>query len=100
MADETVTEVFSNVGEKQGQAQAKDSAINPHDGKHQVDEAHIVTDRIITDANADDAVQVPEGVGASTAGHAAPLRAAYEAGTAEEQFKANQAEADKAAKKS
>lgn len=85
---ENATQIHSNVGEGQGQAQADGTGFNPHDGKHPVDETHIVSDRQILDANSELAVQVPEGVGASTVGHPAPLRAAYEAGTPESQFEA------------
>lgn len=101
MADtktETPVQVISNVGEVQGQAQAKDSALNPHDGKHQVDETVVVTDKVITDANHELAVQIPEEGGASTAGHRSPLGEAYEVGTPQEQFDRDQEEAEKQAK--
>lgn len=72
--------------ELQGQPQA--SVQEPHDGKTLVHEVRVHTDKVILDPNDPLAVQVPEGVGASTVGHLAPLGAALSAGTAEEQFAA------------
>lgn len=84
MANESPVNVQVREGEVQGQAQARPT--DPHDGVHKVFEAVAVTDRVIKDANSDLAVQVPEGVGASTYGHRSPLGEALSVGTAEEQF--------------
>jgi hypothetical protein len=67
----------------QGQPQAR--ASEPHDGQTLVHEVVVHTDRVILDPNDELAVQVPEGVGASTVG-AAPALSALKDGTAEEQF--------------
>jgi hypothetical protein len=81
---ESPVNINTRNGEVQGQAQARQP--EPHDGVHKVFETVAVTDRVITDANSDLAVQVPEGVGASTYGHYSPLGEALAAGTPEEQF--------------
>lgn len=83
MADSPV-QVYENKGERQGQPQAQPQDV--HDGVHVVHEVATVTDRVILDPNADNAVQVPEGVGATTAGHFSPLGEALKAGTPEAQF--------------
>ena len=78
-----------------GQPQA--SASSPHDGATRVSEVVVITDRHILDPNDPLAVQVPEGVGASTYSHESLLGEALKRGTAEEQFAA---EAKASAKKS
>lgn len=57
-------------------------------------ELHHVTDTVIKDPNAPEAVQVPEGSGGSSVDAEIPLAEALRAGTPEEQFAA---EADKPA---
>lgn len=69
-----------------GQPQSKQP--DPHDGKTIVNEVVAVVDRHILDPNDELAVQIPEGVGASTAGSISPLGRAFKDGTAEEQFAA------------
>lgn len=83
MADSPV-QVIRREGTAQGQAQGVQPA--PDDGRHWSDEVYVVTDRVITDVNDPLAVQVPEGVGASTSGHAGPLAEVYARGTPEDQF--------------
>lgn len=85
MADSPVT-IDETKEEVQGQPQAQPA--DPHDGKTLVHEVVVHTDKVILDPNDPLAVQVPEGVGASTYGQAAPLGEALAAGTAEEQFAA------------
>jgi hypothetical protein len=103
MADEKTqndspVQVFENKDrERQGQAQVKEP-YTPHDGKHAVHEVVVVTDKVITDANSELAVQIPEGVGASTVGHYSPLGEALKRGSVQEQMDADQSDADKSAK--
>jgi hypothetical protein len=80
-----------------GQPQAR--ANEPHDGTTRVTEIVAITDRHILDPNDPLAVQVPEGVGASTADHKSPLGEALKVGTAEAQFRAAEEEAKKSPKK-
>lgn len=82
----------------QGQPQA--AQTEPHDGKVRVREVAVVTDEVITDPNSDLAVQVPEGVGARHDDFGNPLVEAHEAGTAEEQFAAEEKSSKPASKKS
>lgn len=86
MAQTTESPVTVQVREEEAQGQAQVAPAKPHDGKHKVFEAVAITDKVITDANSPLAVQVPEGVGASTYGHRSPLGEALSAGTPEEQF--------------
>jgi hypothetical protein len=81
---ESPVQVNAREGEVQGQAQATPPA--PNDGVHKVFESVAVTDKVITDANSELAVQVPEGVGASTYGHRSPLGEALSRGTVEDTF--------------
>ena len=74
---------FENKDTIQGQPQARPA--EPHDGQTLLHEVVVHTDRVILDPNDDLAVQVPEGVGASTVGQSPALTALRE-GTAEEQF--------------
>lgn len=76
-----------------GQPQARPS--DPHDGSTIVKEVVVHTDKPILDPNDELAVQIPEGVGASTVGES-PALSALKDGTAEEQF----ARAEQNAKKS
>lgn len=89
MADSPV-QINSNQSEVQGQAHGQ---VTPpqHDGRHWVDETAVVTDRVILDVNDPLAVQVPEGVGASTAGHESPLAQALKRGAPEDVFSAGTA---------
>jgi len=64
-------QVYRNEGIVQGQPQAKPA--DPSDGLHQMSEVVIHTDRVILDPNSPEAVQVPEGSGASTVGVLGPL---------------------------
>lgn len=98
MADSSVT-IDERVETVQGQAQA--APVDPHDGQVPVREVAVVVDEIILDANSDKAVQIPEGVGASTVDQEAPLVTALKQGTPEEQFAAagKPAKADKPADK-
>lgn len=63
----------------------------PHDGKTIVREIVVHTDRVVRDPNSPEAVQIPEGVGATTYGETSPLAKALKDGTAEEQFQAEAA---------
>jgi len=67
-----------------GQPQAKPRPLD--DGKVQVSETSVQLDTVVLDPNSELAVQVPEGVGATTVGDPNPLAAALEAGTPEEQY--------------
>lgn len=53
-----------------------------------VREHHVVTDTVILDPESDEAVQVPEGVGADSTVEPIHVVEAHAAGTAEEQFAA------------
>lgn len=86
MADSPVQTV-GRAEEVQGQAQS--APREPHDGKHFIEELAVVTDRVITDVKDKLAVQVPEDVGASHAGHRSPLAQALRRGTVEDQFAAD-----------
>lgn len=86
MAENTDSPVQVNVSEGVGAGQAQVAGPKLSDGRHAVHEARIHTDRVILDASSPLAVQVPEGVGASTYGHRSPMGEAMEAGTPEEQF--------------
>lgn len=70
----------------QGQPQAKPRELD--DGKVTVSETSIKLDTVILDPNHELAVQVPEGVGATSTDRPNPLADAFAAGTAEEQFAA------------
>lgn len=96
MATETngPVQIGSRNEEVVGQAQGG-TAPPQHDGVHIVHEVVALTDRVITDLNDPDAVQVPEGVGASTYGHRSPLGEALALGTPEAQFDAAQKPAKK-----
>jgi hypothetical protein len=83
MANESTVKVFERKDQIIGQPQARPS--EPHDGSTLVHEVVVHTDKVILDPNSPEAVQVPEGVGASTVG-AAPALSALSEGTAEEQF--------------
>ena len=89
---ENPVEVFDRSDTIIGQPQATPPA--PHDGSTLIREVVVHTDKQILDPNSPLAVQVPEGVGASTVGHESALATALRQGTAEEQF-ARAAEADK-----
>jgi hypothetical protein len=80
---ESTVKVYENQGVVQGQPQA--SVADPHDGQTYVHEVVVHTDKVILDPNSPEAVQIPEGTGASTVG-AAPTLSALAVGTAEEQF--------------
>lgn len=80
-----------------GQPQARPS--EPHDGATTVRETVVHTDKVILDPNDPLAVQVPEGVGASTVDHESALATALKEGTAEEQFARRAKEAEKASSK-
>jgi hypothetical protein len=67
-----------------GQPQARPA--DPHDGATRVHEVVVHTDRHILDPNDPLAVQIPEGVGASTIDYSVGLADAMRAGTAEQQF--------------
>src|SRR6266566_2380548 len=73
-----------------GQAQEATPFPKPHDGSHFIHELVALTDKVITDVESEFAVQVPEGVGASTYGHRSPLGEALATGTPEAQFEAAQ----------
>lgn len=89
MATDSSVSVTRREGTAQGQAQGNPFPA-PHDGRHWTDETYVVTDKVIIDVNDPLAVQVPDGVGASTAGHASPMSEIFARGTAEDQFaKAN-----------
>lgn len=68
----------------QGQPQAKPRDLD--EGKVRVQETHVKLDTVILDPNHELAVQVPEGVGATSTDRPNPLADAFEAGTPEEQF--------------
>jgi len=84
MAEETPVVVNHTEEEVQGQPQS--AAREPHDGTVLVRETAVITDEVILDPNSDKAVQVPEGVGATSTDRANPLAEALATGTAEEQF--------------
>lgn len=88
MADSPIhaVEVFERDETVIGQPQSAVSA--PHDGSTVIKEIVVHTDRKILDPNDPLAVQIPEGVGASTVGETSPLGRALKDGTAEEQFAA------------
>jgi hypothetical protein len=77
-----------------GQPQSRVPA--PHDGATVIKEIVVHTDRQILDPNDPLAVQIPEGVGASTYGHVSPLGSSLKLGTAEEQFAAEAKSNDEA----
>lgn len=83
-SNDSPVEVTQVQEEVQGQPMA--ARPEPDDGVHLVHEVTVHTDRVILDPNDPLAVQIPEGVGASTVGHLSPLGEALQAGTAEEQF--------------
>lgn len=91
-ASDSPVQVVRREGTAQGQAQGVQSP--PDDGRHWTDEVYVVTNRVITDVNDPLAVQVPDGVGASTAGHASPLGEVYARGTPEDQFAPKSDESD------
>jgi len=84
MANETTVNIEHNEETVQGQPQS--SQRDPHDGQVTVRETHVTTDRVILDPNSPEAVQVPEGSGASSVDRQNPLAEALQAGTPEEQF--------------
>lgn len=84
MAIDSTVNIDHTDEEIQGQPQAQ--AREPHDGTVKVRETVVTTDRVILDPNADDAVQIPEGVGASSVDRANPLAEALSTGTPEAQF--------------
>lgn len=86
MADNTDSPVQVSVREETVIGQPQAAAGEPHDGSTRVTEIVAVVDKPILDPNDPLAVQVPEGVGASTATHTSPLGEALKAGTAEEQL--------------
>lgn len=96
MATDSPVKVYENQGVLQGQPQAQPADV--HDGRTVVHEVVVHTDKHILDPNDPLAVQVPEGVGASTVG-AAPALSSLANGTAEEQFaRASESEAEKEGK--
>jgi hypothetical protein len=84
MADNTPVQIGQRSEEVAGQAQSAPRDL--HDGRHWADETVVHVDKVITDVNSDLAVQIPEGVGASTYGHRSPLGEALTVGTPEAQF--------------
>jgi len=78
-----------------GQPQAAPRPL--HDGRHFTHEVAAITDRVILDPNDELAVQIPEGVGASTYGHRSPLGEALATGTPESQFEAEASDSKKSA---
>lgn len=88
---ESPVQVTRREGMAQGQAQGSPLPAQ-HDGRHWTDEVFAVTDKIILDVNDPLAVQVPDGVGASTSGHASPMGETYARGTPEDQFAAAEKE--------
>lgn len=80
--------------EVQGQPQAKPRPLD--DGKVQVQETSVKLDQPILDPNHDLAVQVPEGIGATSTDRPNPLADAFAAGAPEDQFAAASKPAPKA----
>lgn len=81
--DEATTK---NVVSEEVQGQPQSAAREPDDGKVQVSEVSVQLDTVILDPNHELAVQIPEGVGATSTDRPNPLADALAVGTPEEQF--------------